>query len=101
MNAQLSAGDAGQYRLSGDLTFDTVNSLYQRSDEIVAVDKNIDIDLEEVSRVDSAGLVLLVEWARRADQHEERLQFSGMPPQLEALVRINGLEDVINAGKKR
>ncbi|MFC1664300.1 lipid asymmetry maintenance protein MlaB [Pseudomonadota bacterium] len=98
MSVQLSSRDEGDYQLSGELTFDTVTSLYQRSDEIVAVNKLIDIDLRDVSRVDSAGLVLLVEWVRRATLQDQRLQFTGMSAQLEALVRINGLQDVIVSG---
>ena len=98
MSAQLSKNDVGAYQLSGELTFKTVNALYQRSDDMFATGNDITIDLQHVSHVDSAGLVLLLEWARRTAQKKGHLRFSGIPDQLETLVRINGLQDVIAAG---
>ena len=98
MSALLSKNDIGGYELSGELTFKTVDALYQCSDEIIAASSDIAIHLQGVSHVDSAGLVLLVEWARRAAQQQGQLRFSGIPEQLKTLVRINGLQDVITAG---
>ena len=98
MIASLNKKDGGSYGLSGELTFDTVNALYQRSDELFAASGNIEVDLNGVSRVDSAGLVLLVEWARRATRNNERLRFSGMSDQLKTMIRINGLQKIISTG---
>jgi len=96
MIASLEKKDGGDYELSGELTFDTVNALYRRSDELFAASGDIEVDLSRVSRVDSAGLVLLVEWARRATRNNELLRFTGMSDQLKTMARINGVQKIIS-----
>lgn len=50
-------------RLSGELTFATVTGLYRRMSDLARRDGMPSaIDLSEVSRIDSAGLALLLEW---------------------------------------
>ena len=52
----------GKATLTGDLTFATVTGLYQRMRAAGADDMPESIDLSGISKIDSAGLALLLEW---------------------------------------
>jgi phospholipid transport system transporter-binding protein len=82
-------------RVSGALTFDTVPGLYHGSTGWFAGHGELVIDLAEVTRADSAGLALLIEWLRRARTAGCRLRFTGIPAQVQTLVRVNGLQDAL------
>jgi phospholipid transport system transporter-binding protein len=81
--------------VSGMLTFDTVADLYRSSDRWFAGDDEIVIDLAQVTRADSAGLGLMVEWLRRAKVAGRRLRFANIPAQMQTLIRVNGLQDAL------
>lgn len=82
-------------RVSGALTFDTVPGLYHGSTGWFAGSGELVIDLGEVTRADSAGLALLIEWLRRAQTAQRRLRFTGVPAQVQTLIRVNGLQDAL------
>ncbi len=52
--------------VGGELTFQTVPGLYRESAGWFAGEGELVIDLAAVTRADSAGLALLVEWLKRA-----------------------------------
>jgi phospholipid transport system transporter-binding protein len=81
--------------VSGMLTFDTVAGLYKSSDRWFAGDDEIVVDLGQVTRADSAGLALMVEWLRRAKDAQRRLLFANIPAQMQTLIRVNGLQDAL------
>ena len=81
--------------VSGMLTFDTVPGLYRTSDNWCAGGGEIVIDLAQVTRADSAGLALMVEWLRRARASSCRLRFANIPAQVQTLIRVNGLQDAL------
>ena len=73
--------------LHGNLTLENVTHTWRESQTLLheEIDK---IDLSDVSRVDSAGLALLLEWQSRALTQHRRLQFDSAP---EDLVRLAAL----------
>ncbi len=95
MKPELKRESAGSYSLSGALNFETVASLYDDAD-IDMTEREVSVSLREVRDVDSAGLALLVEWCRQAEQHECRLQLQGIPPHLQNLIDVMGLKDILN-----
>jgi phospholipid transport system transporter-binding protein len=44
-----------------------------------------------VSRADSAGLALLVEWQRLARRAGRELRFTDIPEQVQSLIHVSGL----------
>ena len=80
---------------SGALTFDTVPGLYKSSDSWFADGGEIVIDLAQVTRADSAGLALMIEWLRRARVSSGKLHFANIPAQMQTLIRVNGLQDAL------
>jgi phospholipid transport system transporter-binding protein len=55
------------------------------------------VDLGKITRVDSAGLALLIDWLAAAQQSGRRLRYSGGPPTLRALARVSNVENLIYA----
>jgi phospholipid transport system transporter-binding protein len=51
----------------------------------------IEIDLAQVARSDSAGLALLLEWALSARDARRRLRYRNVPP---AIASLAGMSDV-------
>lgn len=81
----------GRYNLSGPLTFVSIPELLEAAD-IFADGKQITIDLQNVTHSDSASVALLIEWLRQAKQVQGDLHFVNLPPQIQAILRVCGLE---------
>jgi phospholipid transport system transporter-binding protein len=93
--ASLTSQGDGQYALSGELSFDTVNRLLERSRVIFDGAKEICVDLANVTHSDSAGLALLIEWLRLAKQGDKKLKYRSLPAQLKALASISDVEELL------
>lgn len=77
----------------GELTFTTVPKLCACSAAIVGCRSTvITIDMKHVSRADSAGLALMVEWLRLARDDNRQLRFIEVPQQVRQLTRVTGLD---------
>lgn len=84
----------GTLRIEGALTFDTVPDVLRQSAEpIQRTGGAVRVDLQAVTRADSAGLALLVEWLHLARSKSRELTFVNVPEQLRSLIRVNGLEE--------
>ncbi len=82
--------------VSGPLTFDTVpRVLAETAGWFRSAAADITIDLKEVSRADSAGLALLVEWLRRATAAGRTLRLANAPEQLRSIIRVNNLSKAL------
>jgi len=79
--------------LEGELSFSSVPGLLQRADTLL--DGGV-LDLSRVSRVDSAGLALLLELSRRSQSRGTRLRIRGADPQILRLAGFFGLDNVLN-----
>jgi phospholipid transport system transporter-binding protein len=83
-------------RVSGALTFETVAE-FRRSQEgamkaLFSAQKTVNIDLESVTRTDSAGLALLLHWLRAAMRAESTVELTNLPTQLLAIARTCKLD---------
>ena len=83
------------FRVSGALVFDSVLSLRKISFPLVCSSTSPVFNLQQVTHVDSAGLALLVFWAREAHQREIPVRFESLSPQLMDIARICRLDWLI------
>ena len=83
--------------ITGDLTFDTVGDLRLRGGEVFGGDAPVTLDLDGVTRADSAGLALMVEWLKQARARNLRLRVVNMPEQMLAIARMSKLDSVLLA----
>jgi phospholipid transport system transporter-binding protein len=88
-----SVGD-GRYAVSGDLGFESVPDVLEKSRGIFERGEGIEVDLSGVTSSDSAALALLIEWIRLAREREIPIVYAGLPDQLLALAGISDLDDV-------
>jgi phospholipid transport system transporter-binding protein len=87
----------GSWTLGGDLNFSTVPGLTDGLDIASAERNRISIDLAGVTRSDSAGLALLVEWLREAERLGKTIAFLNMPAQMKSIARVCGLGEVLQS----
>lgn len=83
-------GEDGRFRLRGELSFATVNRLLHESRNTLFLTSSSDIDLElrDVSRADSAGLALLLQWVRMANEDKRTIRFHHLPEQLISIAEV-------------
>ena len=55
------------------------------------------LDLARVTYSSSAGVALVLGWLRAAAQTEKNLDVINMPPDMAALVRVSGLDDLLRS----
>jgi len=86
------------YRIIGEMNMSTVPQLLHGMSQVFSVNGETRvIDLAEVSRSDSAGLALLLEWQRLAQEQDIQLSFRNVPEQMQAIIQISGLEELISS----
>ncbi len=95
---RIASAEDGRVAISGDLTFETVSTLRERGVELLGRDGDVILDLNAVTRADSAGLALMVEWLKQAKRRESSLQVVNMPEQMLAIARMSKLDEVLLAG---
>ncbi len=97
---QLESQPDGLFLLRGELSFSTVPGLLNEGRHLLLeashAKAGVTIDLQKVTRTDSAGLALLVEWTRSARQQNMTINFLNTPAQMLALARLSGLEGVLS-----
>lgn len=84
--------------LAGELKFaSTPEALAQASAAVAAAETSapIVLDLSGITRVDSAGLALLLELTRAARAHGGKLQIEKSPQQLRELAEFFGLDELL------
>ena len=82
-----------QWSIHGELGFHTVTKLLkeftQQQQKLGLPDA---IDLAQVKRTDSAGLALLVEWSKIAEQANTDIKFLNLPEQLRHIAEVSEAE---------
>ena len=89
------AGD-GTIRVSGPLTFDTVEAVRAAARAEMGParwrEESLTFDLGGIEAADSAGLALLVGWQRTARRAGGRIHFRGTPAALKAIAGLSGVD---------
>jgi len=92
--AAISARGAGLYAINGELTFTTVPEL--AATRISAMDSGaVQLDLAGITRVDSAGIALLIELIRAVRKRGGEVSLLNAPPQLMAIATVSGLDRIL------
>jgi phospholipid transport system transporter-binding protein len=87
---------AGQVVVTGPLTFQTVPPLVPEAAAwLQQGDGEIRVDLSGVSRADSAGVALLLDWWNTLHAAQRSLRYTNVPNQVETFIRINRLDSIL------
>ncbi len=94
-SVSIKQGSTGRLEIHGELSFASVPALWRDCRAQYASGKDIDVDLGQVRRSDSAGLALLVEWLREAQRNGASLRFFNIPAQMLEMARASGLDQIL------
>ena len=81
--------------LAGELSFETAPDLLDSQRDLFNRRDQLIIDCKAVTRSDSAGLALLVEWLRQAKRYHCQLMFRNLPGQILDIARVSGVEELL------
>jgi len=87
--------DGGICRVSGELDFTTARSALDSVEPLITDNETLEIDLSGVSRSNSAGLALLIEWLAIARRQKHTVTFSHIPDGLRQLARVCQVDGLI------
>lgn len=87
----------GQYRLSGSLDRDTVPAFWRQRNQWMPHNKQLTVDLADLSRVDSAGMVMLLHLCQQLKQAGSSVMLRNVPQQLNTLFRLSHIELMLAA----
>jgi len=80
--------------IQGPITISNVVSVLEQG--IALFDQpDLLIDLEQVTDVDSSAVSMLLEWQRKAREHNQQLYFSNMPKNMKNLAELYGVSELI------
>lgn len=92
--SQITIAEDNTWRLSGELSFATVGALLTEFTQRAAQTPPKVLDFREVSRTDSAGLALLIEWLKQTKNAP--LSFRNIPAQMQSLAAASGVQEMLN-----
>lgn len=98
MNEQFSLTfdkEQGQIQVAGELSFATVKKVLSESSAVFESVKDLNIDLAAVTRSDSAGIALLMDWMRTAKNTNKQIAFHNIPAQMLAIASVSGLDEIL------
>ena len=93
--ARLEDAGNGTWKLMGDLGYATVSGLLQDTPPDFSTGNDIQLDLSGVTRADSAGLALLIEWLKASRGAGRSMTFLHIPAQMQSIARVSGLADIL------
>lgn len=95
--AELTIGH-NQVNLAGDVTFETVASLFQSlTTHIKEIDADsIVFDLSDVNAVNSAALALMIEASKLALASQKKINFQNLPKKLTSLAQVCGVDKILS-----
>jgi phospholipid transport system transporter-binding protein len=93
----LSQRGAGVWHLAGVLDMTSVPTLRDTAHALGDAPEVL-VDLSDVTRMDSAGLALLVDWQGQARGRRTKLRFRNLPAGIAAIAEVYGLGAVLPAG---
>ena len=81
-----------QFVPQGELSFRTASVMHRQGVQVIrGTGASLRVSLAQVTHVDSAGLAVLLDWLREAEQRGCRLEFADLPP---ALLRLAAISEV-------
>ena len=90
----------GHFTMSGEMSFDTAESILQASEKPFEAHTSIEVDLSGITMSDSAGLALLLEWVTWANHTVREIRYSGVPKRIIAIAETTEVAALITRGER-
>lgn len=92
----IDLGD-GSFGLSGEVSFQTAETILRMSEKLFAGHEKIEVNLAEVGNTDSAGLALLLEWISRAAKSAIEIRFAEIPEKIRAIAVTAEISELLES----
>ena len=86
--------DGNRWLVSGAMTVAQMNALLAESAALAGT-AHVEMDLKQVSDVDTTAISLLFEWLRQAHARKSEVVFSNLPENLVSLATLYGVLELI------
>jgi len=88
--------DSERFKLVGELSFVSVQEGMKKGAKLFDFHANkMVFDLTGITKADSAGLALLLEWLRLASLNGVDLHYVNLPRQLQAMAHVAGVDEIL------
>lgn len=94
--AELVELGEGRFGVRGVLDFSTVGALLSKGVAAFGGRREVVVDLQGVSRSNSAGLALLLEWLDQGRVQGVELRFVNLPDSLVAIARMSNVDVLLS-----
>ncbi|MES9941240.1 MAG: STAS domain-containing protein [Candidatus Thiodiazotropha sp. 6PLUC2] len=94
--ARIEKADGSQFQVHGAMTFEHAKVLLQQSEKLFVALPEIEIDLSQVEKADSAGLALMLEWMAWAAERETKVSFIGVPEAILSIAHLCQIESLLD-----
>ena len=81
--------------ITGELSFTTVPVAYDQTKNCFNKGQDIQVNLNDVRRTDSAAMALILEWSRLAKTFNTRLKLNNIPDMLQKIASVSDLEELL------
>lgn len=88
------------YLITGSLNRDSVPKIWQAVQQWQPESSRIEVNMEKVKRVDSAGMVLLIHLIEHAKKQNCHIMLSFVPKQLKTLFQLSNVEEYLGGHLK-
>ncbi len=92
---ELKATGEGNFSLSGEMSFDNADRILKLSERQFNSHDVINVDFSSVTKADSAGLALLLEWKLQARQRGAEIHFTDLPESVVAIARTTEVDHLL------
>ena len=93
------SGD-GRFCLTGEMSFETAERILHASEKPFEQHTRLEVDLSGVTRADSAGLALLLEWITWANHTVREIRYTGTPERILAIAKTTEVESLLTRGER-
>lgn len=94
----LTRADNGTWHLNGQVTVDTITDVLPQMQAMIAsTDKDLVVDLSQVTRVDSGSIALLLEGLRLAKQASKTIRYTHYPQKMLDIIHVSNLDKLLLA----
>lgn len=93
---RLEPAGAGRFALRGQLGFADAARLLAEGERAFGALQSVELDLAGVTRADSAGLALLIEWSLAARDAGRQVRYCNVPPAIASLAGISDVSGLIS-----
>ena len=85
----------GRFLLTGELDLRSARTALEQGEQLLGGERTITLDLSGLTRVDSAGLVMLLDWWRSARRQGRAFVLEHVPEQMRKLMAVTNLDRVL------